>query len=512
MAMFYQFSFVTLFLWGSTIMLCTLIPAIPFWVGILILGFYSLIGTSLGGFAQPTYVNLAQFLIVVIVVVTASSLTLAKSKSSLQELWNFASINERTNFFELRTNLKLRFTLLNQLLSLPLSWCSLHSLNLSNFIRYRSVDGKFKSKIMLLSNLPIMVIFYLIILFSGGLICYLFFYGCDPFKSGKILSKNQTGVYWLMIILDAYAPSLTGILFASVICYSIVQHSSGICLIGNTLVDEVVRPTLNGILFTDKDIKLMKLLMTLSLGLIGILYANLFRIAKNTLLSLLFLFNNSTNSPILGLFLLSVLNPYSNWFGASLGFICNLGLNYWFASGAIMIIKEFPSNVALCNKNSALYNYENFNFSNLSYYSPNPIRAANTSKVHDFYLKNHPGIHFIFSMPAIWYCLFSVLATFILGSIFSLLYSIFTTRSLDADSKYSEKRKKYLYYYRVFNKLDELKKIKDSNTKQPYERLKNGRKLLRTIDERFSLKASFRPRKAKADNTQLLQHLNKDLK
>jgi hypothetical protein len=110
-------------------------------------------------------------------IVTAASLTIVKSKNSIQELWNFAYVNERTKFFELRTNLKIRFTLLNQLLSLPLSWCSLHSLNLSNFIRYRSVDGKIKSKIMLLSNMPIMITIYTILLMSGGFICYLFFYG-----------------------------------------------------------------------------------------------------------------------------------------------------------------------------------------------------------------------------------------------------------------------------------------------------------------------------------------------
>ena len=178
-----------------------------------------------------------------------------------------------------------------------------------------------------------------------------------------------------------------------------MQHSSGVCLVANTLFDEIVKPTLSGITFTDKDVKLIKRLMTLSLGLISILYANGFRMAKNTLLSLLFLFNNSTNAPMLGLFLLSVLNPYANWFGALIGFLCNLGLNYWFASGAIMIIKERPSKIALCNNNSALYNYENFDFGNLSYtHTSIPSLSINTSKAHDFYLKNHPGIHFIFSM------------------------------------------------------------------------------------------------------------------
>ena len=511
-AMFYQFSFVTLFLWGCSLILCTLIPAIPFWVSILVLGLYSLIGSAAGGFAQATYINLAQFLIVVSVVITASILTIAKSKNSIEELWHFAYINKRTKFFELKTNMKVRFTLLNQLVSLPFSWCALHSLNLSNFIRYRSVDGKVKSKIMLLSNLPIMVIFYIVILMSGGFLVYLFFYGCDPFKASQILSKNQTGVYWILLILGEYAPSLTGILFASVLCYSMVQHSSGVALIGNTLFEEAVKPILTGVSFTERDSKRIKLLMTISLSLISIMYAFLFSRAKNTLLSLLFLFNNSTNAPLLGLFFLSVFNKWANAFGAITGFMINLILNYWFASGAILIIKEFPSNVALCNTNNALQNYVNFNFSNLSYYTPNPIRAANTSRIHDFYLKNHPGIHFIFSLPAIWYCIFSVVTTFVLGSFFSFAYSLVTTGTFDADAKFNEKRKNYLYYYKVFGNLEifkgnQEKKITQRKATMPYRKLKNKRQLSKIIEE----KMSFRARKSKRDNAQLLKKLNEDV-
>lgn len=109
--------------------------------------------------------------------------------------------------------------------------------------------------------------------------------------------------------------------------------------------------------------------------------------------------------------------------------------------------------------------------------------------------------------------MFSVLATTILGSLFSLIFSLVTTRSFDADSKYSENRKKYLYYYRVFTNLIKPKKEspKPNDTKRPYRKLKNKRQLSRIIEERLSWKASFRPRKAKTDNTELLKRLNENL-
>ncbi len=104
----------------------------------------------------------------------------------------------------------------------------------------------------MVSNFPAMVLVNFIILFAGGVLCFLFFYGCgktfeflffyllykkfyvllfchqkDPYKTLKILNKNQTGTYWLYLVLSEHAIGLTGILFSSIICYSMVQHSSG---------------------------------------------------------------------------------------------------------------------------------------------------------------------------------------------------------------------------------------------------------------------------------------------
>ena len=89
-----------------------------------------------------------------------------------------------------------------------------------------------------------------------------------------------------------------------------------------------------------------------------------------------------------------------------------------------------------------------------------------------------------------------------------------TTRSLDSDSEYSENRKKYLYYYRVFTDLVRSKKdkSKQNETKGPYRKLKNKRQLSRILEERLSWKSSFRSRKTKTDNTELLKQLNENIK
>ena len=451
MGMFFYFSFITLYLWGCTILLCTLIPDMPFWLANLVIGAYSLIGSSIGGFQQTTLINATQFLTVIAGLITAMVLTVTKSRNSLEEMWNFASLNERTDFFETKTNIKIRYTLLNQLISLPMPWCAVHSLLLPNFIRYRSIEGKLKSRFFMVSNFPIMAMVNFLILLSGGVLCYLFFYGCDPFRAEKIGNKNQTGTYWLYLILSEYAPALSGVLFSSIICYSIVQHSSGMSLCANTLVEEAIKPLVTCINLSEYACKRIKLALTVLLGVLSILYSMSFQFAKNTMLSLFFIFNNTTNSPILGLFLLSAFNPYANSFGAITGFVTNLLLNYWYASGSLLISKELPTDTTLCNANTYLSNYENFDFSNVTHLTASVIAQVNDTSVHDHYFNNFPVIYYIFSIPAIWYCIFSVCVTFSLGSIFSLVYSLVTTGTFDADSAYSEERKKYLYFYKIYS-------------------------------------------------------------
>ena len=237
-----------------------------------------------------------------------------------------------------------------------------------------------------------------------------------------------------------------------------MQHSSGLSLCANTLVDEAFKPLITCVHLSDYACKRIKLALTILLGIVSMLYAMSFQLLKNTMLSLFFLFNNTTNSPILGLFLLSAFNPYANAFGAISGFVTNLMLNYWFASGSLVIAKELPADTGLCNATTYLNQYENFDFSNRTYFTATFITPVNSTQPADFYSTNYPALYFIYSIPSIWYCIFSVCVTFVLGSIFSLVYSLVRTRSLDADSEYSEERKKYLYFYTMCSSKKKNKK------------------------------------------------------
>ena len=175
-----------------------------------------------------------------------------------------------------------------------------------------------------------------------------------------------------------------------------------------------------------KKSKFYKTLFCILFGGLTIGFSILFQYAKNTILSLFFVFSNSLNSPILGLFLLSVLNSKANCVGAIIVFIINVGINIWLAL----------SSLAFSNLKSQEYGPLVIN--NQTYSITNATMSG------DYYPTNSV-LFYLYSISSIWYCLFSLLFNVILGSLFSFIYSLLKSKSFDADQSFKEMRKKYLF-------------------------------------------------------------------
>ncbi len=453
----FYLSFLALYLWGCAILLNTLFPHLPLWLCSILIGAYSIAGSCFGGFTQSTKINLIQFLLLLAGLICSVFFSINKEKEfKLSQLWSLAAENKRTVFIDTNVDLTTRYTILNQAVSLALPWTAFHSLLLPNFMRYRAVKGKTKSRFFIISNFPCMVLTNLLILVPGGIVVYLYFYGCSPLFSQKILNKNQIGTYWMHLVLTQNMPAFCGIVFASILAFSVVQHSSGISLLSSTALGEIFIPLICPDFRFDTKLKnKCVLVVTLVFGTISVLYSIGFAYVQNTMISLFFVFNNSIHSPILGLFFLSAFNPYANGVGAMLAFCSNLAINFFLAFGAVfsrLTSQEFPPETFEC---------ESEFHSNLT--SLNPYNV--TSSVHHYqtsgiYYPKNAILAYLFSVAPIWYCLFSVVYTAVCGSLFSLVYSLVATRSLDADYAFADERSQYLYFNRMF-KQAKNKKSKD---------------------------------------------------
>ena len=450
--LFFFLSYITLFLWCCAILLITIIPEIPLWMASVIVGLFSLSGSVFGGFTQSTLVGVIQFLILLSGLSCAILATIFKNERfTPSEIWKLAVQNERTNFFDTHVDTHTRYTILNQLTSLSMPWTAKLALFLPNFRRYRQVKSREKSRLLFVSNYPWMVLINLLLIFSGGIFVYVFFYGCSPLYAGKIINKNQLGTYWLYMVLSKNLPSLCGILFASILAFSMNQHSHGTVLIAETIYEDIFSVFLTQpVQISDYARDKIIILFSFCVGLLAIGYSIAFHYVRNTAISLFFLFNNSINSPLLGLYLLSVFNKYANGFGAMFGFCSNLSINTFLALGVLtsnLQSQEFPPDTSQC-ANEYHTNMTSLNAYNVSSSIHNYLNVTNN------YYPTNPALVFLFRIAPIWYCVSSVIYTFVVGSFASFLYSLIKTKSFDADAaeNFAEERKQYLYYNQIWSK------------------------------------------------------------
>lgn len=136
--------------------------------------------------------------------------------------------------------------------------------------------------------------------FFSGICAYMFYFDCDPVYSGQVANKNQIATKWFIDSISSYIPSLSGIGLSCLFSFSIYQQSTLLSACSKTLVNDVIAQ----VYLNQKHSEILKKALIIILAALGIAFSALFTKAKNSILSLFFFFNNTFNSPILGLFFL----------------------------------------------------------------------------------------------------------------------------------------------------------------------------------------------------------------
>jgi hypothetical protein len=334
----FYFAFMTLYLVGSAVILGSLVPELPDWSVELIIGFVLLIGGLLGGYQQYLTVILIQMGLIIVGLLVASIITLVSQTNehiSFSDLWHIAADLEKAKFIKTEVNFATRYTIWNQMFSLPLAWCVMHLFTLKNFKQARQMKNIKTGRIVLLFSIPLVIVANLIPIISG-VMCFIFFIDIYPFKLNILKNKNQIATYWIILTLGKTVPWLTGIVFASLIANSLIQHSTGMNACANLIINDQIKPILkirNSTLAQEAHLRAF-LIVCLEIGSIGL--SRLINFMGNSLISLFYWMNNAINAPFFGLLLLAFFNPYSNHVGASLSFVLCLGITSWLAVGSIV--------------------------------------------------------------------------------------------------------------------------------------------------------------------------------
>ena len=430
----FRFSFATLFLWTNATVLATLFPDCPLNIAIIVIGCLSAIYASIGGLIQTTYVSLIQITIFFIGTICAISSAISIPKDKLTYYWNLAEKNNRLKFIETSVDLTVRYTIWNQLFSLPIPWCTFHAILTPHILRYKLIKSKDISSLYMISHLPIMLLVNTTTVFCGIFI-YIIFIECDPYLSQKIESKNQIATYFLITVLDKTLPSVAGLSLAVLFSYGIVQHAFGLNFSVELFMNDILKPIyLNWKKenISELKLKIIRPTLVLIISVISIFYAFSFQYVKNSVISLFFLMNTTINAPMTAIIFLSMFNPFANHVGVLISFLIAIGMNLWLGINSVT--------TSMANPKSQEF-YQNTN----GCINSTVLRMVNTNTT---YTPDNQILFSMYTVSPIWYSLFDFIFIIVFGSLFSLIYSLIVKKRLDLDLEYAKERKKYLFSFR----------------------------------------------------------------
>jgi Na+/proline symporter len=421
----FHVSYSTLFLYGNATILSTIFRECDLALSIIIVGCLSALFALFGGFLQTVFVNFFQLLLFLFGALSALSIAIELPGDKLNHYWNLAKQDNRLNFIVTSGDLRTRYTIWNQLFSLPIPWCAFHAILVPNFTRFKQIKTKSCSNIFFISHLPLMFIINSIAVFTG-IFCYITFYDCDPYLSKEFSNKNQLASYFLITVLNEKLPSIAGLFLASLFVYAIMQYTFGISLCGQIFIADILKPIMKEKIKTyHKILNFIKSILILCMTTLTVLFSFALKDMDRTIANFFFIFNISINSPIAALFFLSIFNPYANHVGAFSSFLINLSINLWLLTGTLTSTlkpQSFPQSTHGCNTTDLIILNRNIT------YSP-----------------QNEVLFYFYSLSPIWYSLFSLLFVTIFGSLISLIYSLIAKKTFDLDENYASERKKYLF-------------------------------------------------------------------
>ncbi|XP_008198466.1 sodium-coupled monocarboxylate transporter 1 isoform X1 [Tribolium castaneum] len=325
---------------------------IPYWASIFGITLVSVIFTILGGLKAAILADVMQGL-------TMIAVSLAIIIQGCIEVGGFGAVFERNkadgrlDFFNFSMDPTIRVTttsaLIGQLfMSLSIFGCQ------QNFVqRYCSMDSQKKVTKTLMCNIPVITVLFSLS-WVVGMVVYATYASCDPYTSGYIEKYDEVLPFFVEDRFN-YLPGILGLFMASLFNGALSLNVSNLNSLATVTFEDFLKPIpfLKGLkdkhqLYTIKAIGVLYgfVIMGISFG-VGLL---------DGVIESSMLVTSATSGPLLGVFIMALLIPCTNWKGASTGVIAGHLVTLWITFGRLTIEKppspQLPLSTEGCTNTS----------------------------------------------------------------------------------------------------------------------------------------------------------------
>uniref|UniRef100_A0A8C7VL34 Solute carrier family 5 member 12 n=1 Tax=Oncorhynchus mykiss TaxID=8022 RepID=A0A8C7VL34_ONCMY len=276
------------------------------WGSIFATGIVCTFYCTLGGLKAVVWTDAFQMVVMVVGFMTVLVQGTRKTGGAAS-VWEVAKNGNRLDIFDFDPDPLRRHTFWTISVGGTFTWLGIYGVNQSTIQRCISCKTETHAKLALYFNLLGLLVILVCAVFSG-LIMYAFYTNCDPWTAQSVTAPDQLMPYFVMEILGDY-PGLPGLFVA--------------CAFSGTL--STVAASINALATVTYEDFVKQCCTNLSNKASG-------WISKGLSLSI----HGMCGGPMLGLFSLGIIFPWTNSMGAAGGLIVGIAMSFWAGVGAFI--------------------------------------------------------------------------------------------------------------------------------------------------------------------------------
>ncbi|KAJ8316536.1 hypothetical protein KUTeg_005908 [Tegillarca granosa] len=397
-------------------------------LSIVAIGLVCTFYTALGGLRAVVWTDTFQTFVVMaglIAIIVQGSIDLG----GFEQVWNIADTGGRIHFIDWDADPTVRHSIWALIIGSFVGQLTIYAANQTMIQRYLAIKEIKNSQRALYVSLPLTLILSTVVCLVG-LVIYSTYHDCDPYIMNMLLP---------FLVMDklTFLPGLPGLFVACLFSASLSSISSGLNALAIVILEDIfklywewrgtdVSPTWMA--------RIAKLLGLLCGGLvIGIAFLS--RFLGQTVLQIMLSIFGMVGGPLLGLFISGIFFPWINSAGALCGLIVSAVMAFWVGVGGTVVLPPPPIHgvsAAVCDviqRNCSSSSNNNTGVSTtLSSTLISTTMAATTST---------PSINgddiWIYHLSYLWYGLFAVLISLIVGIVVTLFSAFFTDMNESED-------------------------------------------------------------------------------
>ncbi|XP_053544880.1 sodium-coupled monocarboxylate transporter 2 isoform X2 [Bombina bombina] len=247
------------------------------------------------------------------------------------EVWTSHKMDHSLDIADFDTDPLRRHTFWTIAVGGTFTWLGIYGVNQSTVQRCISCKSEKHAKLALYLNLVGLWIILVCAVFSG-LVMYAHYRGCDPWTAGFITAPDQMMPYFVMHIFRKM-PGLPGLFVACAFSGTLSTVAASINALATVTFEDFVKSFFKNL--SDKKSTWISKGLCIVFGVLCTAMAVAASLMGGVVQAALSI-HGMCGGPMLGLFTLGILFPWTNWKGALGGLLTGYTLSFWVGIGAFI--------------------------------------------------------------------------------------------------------------------------------------------------------------------------------